>query len=95
MNQVQVDVSKTPGFVLCLGHGIGMFPLVVVVPELGSDEDVLALDQALGDRALDSLACLLFVLVVVSSIEAAVASLDRLETCQCTVIPKYLSLQTL
>jgi hypothetical protein len=78
VNQVKVNVSQTPGLVLRLSHSLGMLALVVVVPQLGRDEDVLALDEALGDGALDALACLLFVLVVVGSVEAAVSRLDSL-----------------
>lgn len=44
VNEVQIDVSKTPGFVLGLGHLQRMLALVVVVPQFGGDEDVLTLD---------------------------------------------------
>lgn len=46
-----------------------MFPLVVVVPQLGGYEDVLALDKALLDSSLDTLARFLLVLIVVCTIE--------------------------
>lgn len=78
MDQVEIDVSETPGLVLELGHGQGMLALVVVVPELGGDKDVLTLDEALADGALDTLASLLLVLVVVRSVEESVTSLDGL-----------------
>lgn len=78
MDQVKIDVSETPGLVLELGHGQGMLALVVVVPELGGDEDVLTLDEALADGALDTLTSLLLVLVVVRSVEESVTSLDGL-----------------
>lgn len=55
-----------------------MLALVVVVPELGGDKDVLTLDEALADGALDTLASLLLVLVVVRSVEESVTSLDGL-----------------
>jgi hypothetical protein len=55
-----------------------MLALVVVVPELGGDEDVLTLDEALADGALDTLTSLLLVLVVVRSVEESVTSLDGL-----------------
>lgn len=78
MDEVQVDVAKTPGFVLCLCHLDGMFPLVVVVPQLGGDEDVLALDKALFDSSLDTLTRLLLVLVVVCTIEQTIPDFDGL-----------------
>lgn len=79
VNQVQINVSQPPSLVLRLGHSIGMLALVVVVPELGGDEDVLALNETFGDGTLDALSRLLFVLVVVGSVEAAISSLDSLE----------------
>lgn len=78
MDEVQVDVAKSPGFVLCLCHLDGMFPLVVVVPQLGGDEDVLTLYKALLDSSLDALACFLLVLVVVSTIEQTISDFDGL-----------------
>lgn len=78
VDQVQVDVAKSPGFVLCLCHLDGMFPLVVVVPQLGGDEDVLALDKALFDSSLDTLARLLLVLIVVCTIEQTISDFDGL-----------------
>ena len=78
MDQIKINVSETPGLVLELGHGQGMLALVVVVPELGGDKDVLTLDEALADGALDTLASLLLVLVVVRSVEESVTSLDGL-----------------
>lgn len=55
-----------------------MLLAVVVVPELSGDEDFFTLHEALVDSALDTLAGLLFVLVVVRSIEEPVACLDGL-----------------
>lgn len=52
--------------------------LVVVVPEFGDDEDFFALDEAFVDGALDALAGLALVLVVVGAVEEAVADLDGL-----------------
>lgn len=78
VDQIKINVSETPGLVLELGHGQGMLALVVVVPELGGDKDVLTLDEALADGALDTLASLLLVLVVVRSVEESVTSLDGL-----------------
>jgi hypothetical protein len=52
--------------------------LVVVVPELGDDEDVFALDEAFFDGALDALACFALVLIVVCAVEEAITDLDGL-----------------
>ena len=78
MDEVQVDIAKSPGFVLCLRHLDGMFPLVVVVPQLGGDEDVLALDKAFFDGSLDTLAGFFLVLIVVCTIEETIADFDGL-----------------
>lgn len=78
MDQVQVDVAKAPGFVLCLCHLNGMLLAVVVVPQLGGDENVLALDKAFLDGSLDALAGFLLVLVVICTIEETIANFNRL-----------------
>jgi hypothetical protein len=46
---------------------------VVIVPEFRGDEDVGARDEALGDCALYALPCFGLVLVVVGTVEEAVA----------------------
>jgi hypothetical protein len=46
------------------------------VPELGNDEQVLALHDALIDRTLDTLASLDLVAVVACAVKEAVAGLD-------------------
>jgi hypothetical protein len=56
-----------------------VFLAVIVVPELGDDEDVLTLDESLVDGTLDALSCFLFVLVVVCTVEEAVADFDGLD----------------
>lgn len=78
MHQEQINVSKTPSLILLLGHGERVLAAVVVVPQLGSDEDFLAGDEAIGNGAADSLASLLFVLVIVGSIEQPVSGFDGL-----------------
>lgn len=78
MNQVQVDVAKAPRFVLRLCHLDGMLLAVVVVPQLGGDEDVLALYKAFLDSSLDTLAGFLLVLVVVRPIEQTIPNFDGL-----------------
>jgi len=55
-----------------------MLALVVVVPQLGSDEDVLALDDALINGLANAFSSLLAVGVVPGTINVAVAELDGL-----------------
>lgn len=78
VDEVKIDVSETPGLVLSLGHGQGMISSVIVVPELGGDEDILTFHKAVLDGALDALTSLLLVLVIIRSIEQSVACLDSL-----------------
>lgn len=78
MNQVQVDIAKTPGIILGLCHLDGMLLAVVVVPQLSGNEDVLAFDKALFDGSLDTLAGFLFILVVVCAIEETITDFDGL-----------------
>jgi hypothetical protein len=69
VDEVQVDVTETPGVVLLLGHGEGVFVTVIVVPQLGGDEYFLALYQTLVDGLSDALTSLFLVLIVIRSIE--------------------------
>ena len=69
MNEVQVDVAKAPGFVLCLGHGQRVLSTMVVVPQLGGDEDIFPFDQAFVDGPLDALASFVLVLIIICAIE--------------------------
>ena len=78
MDEVEIDVSQTPGLVLSFGLSKSMVFLVVVVPELGDDENLLTLDKAFFDGALDALACFALILVVVCAVEEAVADFDCL-----------------
>lgn len=55
-----------------------MLLAVVVVPQLGGDEDVLALYKAFLDSSLDTLAGFLLVLVVVRPIEQTIPNFDGL-----------------
>lgn len=78
MDEIEVNVSKTPLLILPFGHLDSYVLAVVVVPELGGDEDFLSLDQAVLDGLLDTLTSLLFILVVVGSVEESVAGFDGL-----------------
>jgi hypothetical protein len=78
MNEIKIDVSQAPSLILSLGHLQRMLSLVIVVPELGGDEDIFTLHEAFLDGAVNALASFLFILVVVRSIKESVARLDRL-----------------
>lgn len=80
VDEVEINVSKTPGLVLSFGLSESMVFLVIVVPELGDDKDLFTLDEAFVDGTLDALACFALVLVVVCAIEEAVADFDGLRT---------------
>lgn len=79
MDQIEVQITQPPGFVLRLGLRESVFFAVVVVPELGDDEDVFTLDESFVDGTLDTLSCFLFVLVVVSTVEETVSYFDGLD----------------
>ena len=80
MDEVEIDVSQTPGLVLSFGLSESFVAVVECVPELGDDEQFFTLDEAFVDGTLDALACFAFVLVVVCTIEEAVADFDGLRT---------------
>ena len=79
MNEIQVDVTKAPGFILTLGLRESMFFAVVVVPELGDDKDVLTLDESFVYGTLYASSCFFLVLVVVSTVKETVAYFDGLD----------------
>ena len=55
-----------------------MVSTVIVVPQLGDDEDLFTLDEPFFDGTLDALACFVLILVVVCTVEQAVADFDGL-----------------
>ena len=61
VNQVQIKVVDSPELKSELASGLDVLVLVVGVPKLGDDEQVLALDETLLDGASDTLTALLFV----------------------------------
>jgi hypothetical protein len=67
VHNVQVEVVNTPVGKLLAGNGLDAVAVVEAVPQLGDDEEVLALDNALLNGAGDSLASLDFVAVVCES----------------------------
>lgn len=64
VNDVQVEVVKTPVLELLLADGLDALWIVERVPELGDEEEVLTLDDAFLDGAGNTLAGLLLVAVV-------------------------------
>lgn len=64
VDEVEIEVLETPPFELLADNGLDAGLLVEGVPELGDDEELLALDDSLLDGALDTLAALLLVAVV-------------------------------
>lgn len=55
-----------------------MLSTVVVVPELGDYEDFLALDKSFLNRTVDALTSFVLVLVIIGTVEKAVANFDSL-----------------
>ena len=76
MDQEQVEVAETPGLILEAGLLERVLPLMVVVPELGGDEEILALDDTLLNGTANTLSCLGAVGVVPRPVDVAVAKLD-------------------
>lgn len=78
MDEVKIDVSQPPRLILGFRLSKGVVFLVVVVPELGDNENFFTLDQAFSDGALDALAGFVLVLVVIGAVKEAVADFDGL-----------------
>ena len=78
MDQIKINVTQPPCFVLRFGLRQSVLLAVVVVPKLGDDEDIFTLDESFVDGSLDALSCFFFVLVVVGAIEETVAYFDGL-----------------
>lgn len=76
MDEVQIKVVDAPPLELLPRNGLDPLRLVEGVPELGNDEEILALDESLRDGALDALAALLLIAVVEGAVEKSVAGLD-------------------
>ena len=78
MDQIKINVTQPPCFVLRFGLRQSVLLAVVIVPKLSDDEDIFTLDESFVDSSLDALSCFLFVLVVVGTIEETVAYFDGL-----------------
>lgn len=64
MDIEQIEVLKTPPFERLLGDRDNMLAIMEGIPELGDDKKILALDEAIIDGALHTLAGFLLVSVV-------------------------------
>lgn len=64
MNVEQIKVLKTPPLKRLFGDGDNMLTVVEGIPELRDDEEILALDEAIVDSTLHTLAGFLLVPVV-------------------------------
>jgi len=76
VDNVKVEVVNAPVSELLLANGSNAVLVVERVPQLGDNEEVLALDKTLVDCALDTLAGLDLVAVVAGAVKQTVASLD-------------------
>ena len=92
VNQEQINITKSPGFVLCFSHLQSMLSTVIVVPQFRRHEDLLPLDKALVDRPLDPLAGLSFVLIIICPVEETIAHfngvIDDIGRIFCWHLPK-------
>ena len=75
VNEVEVKIAETPGLVLLSGHLRGILLPMVVVPQLGGDEDVLTLDETSINGATDTFTSFGLVLIIISSVEKSVSFL--------------------
>ena len=80
MNEVEVDISQTPGFILRLGHGHSVFSAVVIIPQLRGDEDLFSFNQTFINRAFNTLTGFVLILIIVCAVEETIAYLDGLGT---------------
>lgn len=72
----QIQVVNTPVLVLELGHLKHMRLSMVVVPQLGDNEELFTLHDTLLERTAHTLASLGGVLVIVCTVNVPVAELD-------------------
>jgi len=78
VDEIEVEVVDAPVGELLADDGLDALTIVEGVPELGDDEELLALHDTLLDGAGDTLTALDLVAIVSSAIEEAVAGLDGL-----------------
>jgi hypothetical protein len=76
VDEEKIKVVDLPVGELAAGDRLDVLLVVVSLPELGDDEEVLSLHDALFDGAGDTLTTSLLIAVVASTIEQTVTSLD-------------------
>jgi len=76
VNEVQVEIVYPEVLQGLLQPTTNVLSLVVSVPQLRSDEDILAFDFARRDNLVQGLANLLLVLIHGTAVEQAVAQVD-------------------
>ena len=76
VDEVQVEVLKTPVSELLAGNWANLVLVMERVPELGNNEELLALDETVLDGAGNTLTSLLLVAVVAGSVKETVTSLN-------------------
>jgi hypothetical protein len=64
MDQVEIEILETPVGELLLDDGLNTLAIVESVPQLGDDEEILTLDEAILDGTGNTLTALLLVAVV-------------------------------
>lgn len=79
MDQEQINITQAPGLILRFCHLQGVLSSVVVVPELGHDEDVLSFDNARGNCPSDAGTSLRLILIVICAIKKSIAGFDSLD----------------
>ena len=83
VDDVQIEVIDAPIRELFLADGTHALFVVERVPELGDEEQLFALHEAVGDGSLYSFAGFFLVAVVASTVEQAVPGLDRVVDLVC------------
>jgi len=76
VDQKEIEVLKTPISKGALGELNSMVLLVEGVPELGSDENFLTLDDTISNGTADTFTALLLVAVILGTVNESVTSLD-------------------
>ena len=69
MDQVKINVSKAPSFVLCMCHFESVFAAVIVVPKLRSDENILSPDESVLNCSTNAFSSFLLVLIIVCAVK--------------------------
>lgn len=95
VDEVEVEVVDAPVGQLAAGDGLDAVAVVEAVPQLGDDEEVLALHQAVLDGASDTLTALLLVAIVCWRKRSSALSTRKIEYefdrgLSCCCFPRFL-----